>query len=513
MSLDLDEARYNEPATAAAPAALAGPSFGAWTESRALGLSDGDYPISEPVIFKDGLFFAPLLVALQAIAPLVVTAGSLFALTQLYDVTFNSAFKGLAILAAALSLLFLQPSRNVVSRLVSAKLPLAVNLSMRWAIMLAVLLAIGYLTQYSEEFSRRVLATWAVATPGVLIGVTLLLQEAVKRMMVVPANARRVVFAGCNEMSFALAARLNRHQELCMSVGGFFDDRSRTRLGQYGRARMLGRLAELPEYVRRNCVDVIFIALPLRDVHRVQHLMEQLQDTTASIYYVPDIPTRAPTQARSCELLGMPVVALCETPFYGCRGVVKRLMDIVFSANLLLAFAPLMLLIALAVKWSSPGPVIFRQRRYGLNGQEISVFKFRTMMVTEDGEQVRQATKNDNRTTPVGRFLRRYSLDELPQLINVLQGRMSLVGPRPHAVAHNEEYRKLIRGYMVRHKMLPGMTGLAQINGCRGEISRLDDLQARVKYDLEYLRHWSPLLDLKILLLTIPQAFGNEKAY
>jgi len=172
-----------------------------------------------------------------------------------------------------------------------------------------------------------------------------------------------------------------------------------------------------------------------------------------------------------------------------------------------------LVVVALMVKWSSPGPIIFKQRRYGLDGREIAVYKFRTMRVSEDGEQVRQATKSDARITPIGALLRRSSLDELPQLINVLQGRMSLVGPRPHAVAHNEEYRKLIKGYMIRHKVLPGITGLAQVNGCRGETSRLEEMEARVNYDLDYLRHWSPMLDVKILLLTAIRLFRDDKAY
>ena len=161
----------------------------------------------------------------------------------------------------------------------------------------------------------------------------------------------------------------------------------------------------------------------------------------------------------------------------------------------------------------SPGPVIFRQRRYGLDGQEILVYKFRTMAVTEDGDTIRQATKDDDRITPLGRILRRYSIDELPQLLNVIQGTMSLVGPRPHAVAHNEEYRKLIKGYMIRHKVLPGITGLAQVNGCRGETRTLEQMQARVSYDLDYLRHWSPGLDLKIIAKTALLVFFDRKAY
>jgi len=219
-------------------------------------------------------------------------------------------------------------------------------------------------------------------------------------------------------------------------------------------------------------------------------------------------------QSRTGELLGIPVVALCETPFCGYRGVVKRITDILLSAVLVVLASPLMFAIAVAIALSSPGPVIFKQRRYGLDGEEIIVYKFRTMTVVEDGASVVQARREDSRITPVGRFLRRHSLDELPQLFNVLQGRMSLVGPRPHAVAHNEEYRKLIKGYMMRHKVPPGITGLAQVKGFRGETARVEDMRARVECDLEYVRNWTPLLDIKILALTAIRLLReDEKAY
>ena len=180
---------------------------------------------------------------------------------------------------------------------------------------------------------------------------------------------------------------------------------------------------------------------------------------------------------------------------------------------ILLPVAPFMLLIGMLVRLTSPGPAIFKQRRYGLDGQEIMVYKFRTMTVTEDGGAIKQATKDDSRITPLGRMLRRTSLDELPQLLNVLQGRMSLVGPRPHAVAHNEQYRKLIKGYMIRHKVAPGMTGWAQVHGMRGETQTLEQMEQRIKYDLDYLRHWSPLLDLKILVKTVLIVARGDKAY
>ena len=211
--------------------------------------------------------------------------------------------------------------------------------------------------------------------------------------------------------------------------------------------------------------------------------------------------------------LGVPLIALCETPFHGYRGVSKRMTDLILAWAILILAAPVMLLAAVLIKLTSPGPVIFKQRRYGLDGQEIIIYKFRTMSVMEDGDVIRQATQRDPRVTPLGRLLRRTSIDELPQLINVLQGRMSLVGPRPHAVSHNELYRKLIKGYMVRHKVAPGITGLAQVNGLRGETATVEQMEARLKYDLEYLRNWSLLLDLNILLKTLSIVARGGKAY
>jgi putative colanic acid biosynthesis UDP-glucose lipid carrier transferase len=253
--------------------------------------------------------------------------------------------------------------------------------------------------------------------------------------------------------------------------------------------------------------------MPLRHDSRVRRLLDDLGDTTASIYYVPDVLTDDLIQVRTSEILGVPVVAMCETPFYGYRGAVKRLMDVGITSAALLVLAPLMLGIAIAIRATTSRSVIFRQRRYGLDGREFTVYKFRTMTVSENGAQFRQVTRNDRRVTPLGRFLRRYSLDELPQLINVLQGRMSLVGPRPHAVAQNEECRKQIKRYMVRHKVLPGITGLAQVSGCRGETALLKEMEARVSLDLEYLRNWSPLLDLQILLLTAYEVIRSDRAY
>lgn len=246
---------------------------------------------------------------------------------------------------------------------------------------------------------------------------------------------------------------------------------------------------------------------------RILEILDALKDTTCSIYFVPDMFITDLIQGRSQSVCGVDVISVCDTPFRGFRGFLKRASDIVLSFAILAVICPLLLLIAALVKASSPGPVIFTQRRYGLDGEQIVVYKFRSMAVTEDGSTVRQATKNDSRITRVGAFLRKTSLDELPQFINVLQGRMSIVGPRPHAVAHNELYRTLIKGYMVRHKVRPGITGWAQVNGLRGETDKLEKMQARVDFDLDYLRKWSLLLDIVIILKTIRLVFKDSTAY
>jgi putative colanic acid biosynthesis UDP-glucose lipid carrier transferase len=199
------------------------------------------------------------------------------------------------------------------------------------------------------------------------------------------------------------------------------------------------------------------------------------------------------------------VVCVCDSPFTGLKGVVKRWEDVVLALCILALIWPIMLVTAVAVKMTSAGPVIFKQRRYGMDGKSIQVYKFRSMTVMEDGDKVTQARQGDQRLTPIGAFLRKTSLDELPQFINVLEGKMSIVGPRPHANTHNEYYRKLIKGYMIRHKVRPGITGWAQVNGCRGETDTLDKMERRIDFDLAYLRHWSLWMDLRIVLMTAYQ--------
>jgi len=465
--------------------------------------------MAQPVLVKQSFLIA-LMTGAQAVMPALVAVICLYASVIAFGRDFDLS---VVTVVLVLCLTMVRPPREVSIQLTSERTAAVADVMFHWCLLLIALLAIGYLTKALDGYPRRVFITWALVTPVGLILATLAMQEVMRRFLMSAFGNRSAIFAGYNNSSLELAKRLQRNPGMRIEVAGFFDDRSVDRLAMEAQTRLVGSLADVARYVNENGVDIIFVALPIRHIQRVMNLLDDLRDTTASIYYVPDIFVFDLIQARSGEIHGIPVVAMCETPFYGYRGVTKRLTDIAFSAGILLLTLPLFVLVAVSVKLSSPGPVIFKQRRYGLDGREIQVYKFRTMRVTEDGAKIRQASKSDARITRIGSILRRSSLDELPQLINVLQGRMSLVGPRPHAVAHNEEYRKLIKGYMVRHKVLPGITGLAQVNGCRGETAQLEDMQARVNYDLDYLRYWTPMLDIKILFLTIFKVFRDEKAY
>lgn len=393
-------------------------------------------------------------------------------------------------------------ARTPLSRLPSA----CSRVLVRWGGIVAGLLFLAFAFKIGAEFSRKVVLTWFVITP-----VALCVSQAVRlraSWFEAQMPARRYIIVGVNEVGLELARRLSAD-----GFSGFFDFRSPERVGPLLDAdRFAGHCRDLAEYVRTRAVGLVYIALPLANVPRLSALINALRDTTASVYFVPDAFAFDLIQGRVAAVNGMPVLSVCDTPFHGTDALLKRSMDLALGGCAFLLAGPLILLIAAAVKLSSRGPVLFRQRRYGLHGEEITVYKFRSMTVCEDGPVVTQATAQDQRVTRIGRFLRRTSLDELPQLLNVLEGTMSLVGPRPHAVAHNEKYRRLINGYMLRHKVRPGITGLAQVNGLRGETETVEKMAERVRYDLEYLRNWSPWLDVEILIRSLIVVWRDYKS-
>jgi putative colanic acid biosynthesis UDP-glucose lipid carrier transferase len=439
------------------------------------------------------------------LSPLIIVI-SLWAVTLFYEGELLPSYLILSVIMFALTF----PGQP---RLQSSLGKAVVDILFNWMWIVGLLALTAYGTSYHREFSRAAIYTWVWLAPLAEIGATIALRASAPFLLSLQGPKVRALIVGMNGQGTALAQRIQKTRLSRIELLGFVDSRNSNRLQGDEDKPLLGNISELAEIVRTQRVQVIYLSLPMASQPRILSILDELKDTTASIYFVPDMFVTDLIQGQASSVCGMPVISVCETPFVGMDGFLKRGSDIVFSTLILLGITPLLIGIAIAVKWTSPGPVIFKQRRYGLDGEEILVYKFRSMTVTEDGGTVTQATKGDKRITPLGAFLRKTSLDELPQFINVLQGRMSIVGPRPHAVAHNELYRKLIKGYAVRHKVRPGITGWAQVNGYRGETDTLDKMQGRIDYDLDYLRNWSLRLDVHIILRTAKLVTKDQAAY
>jgi putative colanic acid biosynthesis UDP-glucose lipid carrier transferase len=394
------------------------------------------------------------------------------------------------------------------------------SLELRWFLdLVARWIAVGmcvalvlYLSGLMVIPTDSVLLIWFALTPLVLWSGTIGVRRLLLYVGINHMQERRAIIIGANRLGFLLEERIAEQPLLRIKLLGFFEDRESGDVSRRSDS-LLGQIADVPEFVRICGVNVVYITLPISPQPGILQLLEELRDTVASVYFVPDLHALNIIQARVDVVHGVPMFAVYESPFFGVRSLAKRVSDIVISTVLLIIAAPVLLAVAIAVKRSSKGPILFRQRRYGLDGREIMVYKFRSMTVTEDGAaNYTQVTREDSRVTPCGAFIRRTSLDELPQLINVLEGSMSIVGPRPHAIAVNEHYRRLIPSYMFRHKVKPGITGWAQVNGYRGG-DDLFTMTKRIECDLEYLKNWSLWFDLRIIVRTIWVLLGDRHAY
>ena len=449
----------------------------------------------------------------RSIDLLIIT--SCFWLSSLVFTIPLSADYGMTLLMAALFYLIAAESLGVYrSWRANTAVKMLLVSGAAWLVSCSLLLLIGFALKVSQEFSRLMIGSWMLSSLAVLLSWRLFFRELLFFMRRRGYNSRNVAIVGLNDNAIRLRAQLFNHSELGMRFQGFFDDRSHQRMQEEHPDEMLcGTIEQLLERTRSGEFDVIFIALPLKAQKRIASILERCGDTTASVHIIPDFFTYNLMNAQMGSVGKVQTISVFETPLFGFNDVLKRAFDVVFSSLVLLAIALPMLMIAAAVKLTSPGPVIFKQVRYGLDGRKILVWKFRSMTTMDNGDKVVQATKGDARITKVGAFIRKTSLDELPQFINVLQGRMSVVGPRPHAVAHNEEYRKLIPYYMLRHKVKPGITGWAQINGFRGETDTLDKMEGRVDYDLDYIRNWSIWMDIKIVFLTVFKGFTGSNVH
>ena len=469
-------------------------------------MATGEVTAADPaVVFLVKSLLYPVTAVLTLIGCLLAAHRPLGGLSFLLEV--------LTFIASA-ELLRVPPLQEERSYLLSARALL--DLLLRWAVVVGLILALLHLSDLMGRFPRDLLARWAAVTPLTLWFAQLTAHHFLLLHGKRTPPERKAVIVGMTAPGVSLARTLGNDPMMRTQVLGFFEDRQPgdpARVAAEPCHHILGRSIDLPSYVPLAQVNVVYIALPMRREPRVLQILDALRDSTVSVYFVPDLDSFHLIQPRFDLVGGIPLLAVRESPLYGIRGLAKRVFDLSVAGLATVMLLPLLAAIAIGVRSTSAGPVIFRQKRYGLDGREIIVYKFRTMRVTEDGETAfTQVSRQDPRVTALGTFLRRTSLDELPQLFNVLEGTMSLVGPRPHVVAMNERYRRLIPSYMLRHKIKPGITGWAQIHGHRGG-DDLESMRKRIEFDLHYLCNWSLGLDLLIMAKTMAVVWADRHAY
>jgi len=383
-----------------------------------------------------------------------------------------------------------------------------------WLVSVLTLVALAFMLKMSEDFSRGWLGVAFAVTPLALLAGRSIIASTLARWTERGHLRRNVAIVGAGPLSERLCDYIKqRGPRMGLRIVGVFDDR-RTRVrDKVLDIPVVGTVQDLISYARSFRLDEVIIALPWSAEARVAALVEELSELPTDIRLCPDLVGLRFLDRPYSRIGEIGLLHVNQRPIAEWSLLLKTVLDYTIGFTALLVAAPMMVFIAIAIKLDSPGPVFFHQRRRGFNQNMFSVWKFRTMGVLEDGDVVRQASKGDARITRVGRFLRRTSLDEIPQLFNVLQGNMSIVGPRPHAVAHDDYYANVVSRYASRHRVKPGITGWAQVHGYRGATDTVDKMAKRIEYDLYYMENWSFWLDLKILVLTVFKGFWHENAY
>ncbi len=388
------------------------------------------------------------------------------------------------------------------------------KIALSWLAVVVILIVIAFLTKTGAEFSRKWMTMWSFSTLGLLLLFRFALFALLVRMRIKGWNHRKILIIGTDELAINVAKSLKEAVWAGLDIVAFVDDTGDGKERTIENLPVINGIDKLEALISEKNIDDVWLALPLHAEKRMKTVLEMLRHSTVNVRFVPGIFGFRLLNHSVTEIAGLPVIDLSATPMVGMNRVIKALEDRLLALAILIIVIPFMLLIALGVKLSSAGPIMFKQRRLGWDGKSINVYKFRTMYVHDESKNtVTQATQGDARITKFGAFLRRTSLDELPQFLNVLQGKMSIVGPRPHALAHNEYYKESVDAYMLRHKVKPGITGWAQINGFRGETDTLEKMQRRVEYDLFYIENWSLWLDIKIIIRTIFSGFTSKNAY
>lgn len=387
---------------------------------------------------------------------------------------------------------------------------LATRLLSAWSLVWLISILLTYLLHQSDALSRLWMMYWYAFSLAGLLALRVASRVVLNLLRVTGANSKRVLIVGYGRTGQEMYRRATASHATGFKISGIYAPEGEPT--PEGRRRITDS-AQIPEFARDHGIDEIWLTLPMSEFRLMQEITFSLRNDFIDIKWMPSVLDFDLLNHNVGNFLGMPAVEMNRPPALGVRGTIKAIFDRTFAALVLIALSPLFLIIGILIKRDSPGPVFFKQERLGMDGRVIHVYKFRSMKVHAEHGTVTQATKGDSRITPIGAFLRRTSLDELPQFINVLKGEMSVVGPRPHAMAHNNMYKEQLDFYMLRHRVKPGITGWAQINGYRGETDTLDKMAKRVEHDIFYIRNWSFWMDLRIIFWTAFKGWSGQNAY
>ncbi len=446
---------------------------------------------------------------------IAVPIALLYLIATLYGVPWHDRYWSMGIIGG-LSLTFFNQATGVYTGWRGRSLFAGLKKVLQaWGLTWMFLIVLAFLLKDAANFSRLTVTLWALITPIGLFTYRFAIRLLLAYLRGKGWSTRKIAIIGAGMLGQRIAETLRDAKLLGYIPVAFYDDAPDKAGTSVVGIPVEGTIDDLLSKTPIEAhYDEIYIALPLRAEERIKHVLNALADSSITVKFIPDFFSFDLLHSQITDVGGIPIISLYDSPLNSSgNAILKRLEDIIVSILIIILISPVLLAIAAAIKFTSQGPVIFKQRRYGINGEEITVLKFRSMTVCDDGDKITQAKKGDARVTKVGAFLRKTSLDELPQFFNVIAGSMSIVGPRPHACAHNEQYRKLIPKYMLRHLVKPGITGWAQIHGWRGETDTLNKMEKRVEFDLHYIDNWSVWLDLKIILLTFIKGFVNKNAY
>jgi putative colanic acid biosynthesis UDP-glucose lipid carrier transferase len=444
----------------------------------------------------------------------VLAAGALAYYWRFGNFNFPSHYEVAFLISALLTLIVFSTSGIYTSWRGKRWLHQARIVTMVWISVAIIMILISFLTKTSTVYSRIWMGTWVLTAWGFLLGFRLVFYKTLQYMRKKGWNHKRIIIVGTGDLARNVAKKIRESSWIGLDIVAFYDDDACAVTREIDGIDVKCGVNNLQSIVTNNRINEVWLALPLKEEERMKQILEDLRQSTVTIRFVPGIFGFRLFNHSLTEVAGLPIIDLNASPIVGVNRFIKELEDKVLSLLILIIISPIVLLIAIGVKLSSPGPVIFKQNRHGWDGRPIKVYKFRTMEVHEECEgQVTQACKYDVRVTKFGAFLRRTSLDELPQFFNVLQGRMSIVGPRPHAIEHSNQYKDQIDAYMLRHKVKPGITGWAQVNGWRGQTDTLEKMKKRVEYDLYYIENWTVWLDLKIIFMSLFTGFVHKNAY